>query len=91
MIKSIQYGTAVLNWQGGATTVAISSVNPQKCFVLLNGSAIAGKHREDTVTTYDPYTTAFSSTSLSFERSSLYDGMVFGTNGNVSYQIIEYI
>ena len=91
IIKSIQYGTAVLNWGGGATTITISSVNPQKCFVLLNGSAIAARNNEDAVTTYDPYITAFSSDSISIERSSSYSNQSFGTNGKVSYQIIEYV
>ena len=92
VIKSIQYGVTTFSGAtDAATDITIGTVNPQKCFVLLNGSAIAARNNEDAVTTYDPYISSFTSTSISIKRSSYYSNQSFGNDGTVSYQIIEYV
>ncbi|MDD3041088.1 BppU family phage baseplate upper protein [Bacteroides sp.] len=77
-IKSIQRGVVTVN-NGGTTTFTISSVNPAKCQVVLNGM---GKTSGGDICV--PYLFSLTETFLTIKLSS------DGANVTTSYQVIEF-
>lgn len=80
-IKSIQRGV-FSSFPAGSQTFTLSSVNPAKCMVLLNGYATS-----DTGSYGRPYLSSLTSTALTVAAAP---SLTANTNGQYSWQVIEF-
>ena len=82
-VKSIQFGVYTTASPGyGNNVVNISTVNPAKVVVLVQGALVYGGYG------YVPYPTVITATSITFIGPSYYSTPWNGTTA--SWQVIEY-
>jgi hypothetical protein len=85
-VKSVQSGTASAAGGSVNTAITISSINPAKTVVTLNGGYI---HSYDTYACQLPYIVSLTATTLTINGAHFYNGSAW-TGQPTSWQVVEY-
>lgn len=85
-VKSVQFGTYSPAGGGGNTAITISSINPAKAVVTLNGGYI---HSYDSYACDLPYVVSLAATTLTVHGAHFYNGSAWGGQ-TTSWQVVEY-
>lgn len=83
VVKSIQKGVLNLNTSQTEYTISISTINPQKAFVILNSSAVQSSSGSSRSNNY--YLKSLTDTNIVVDASSSQNN-----EGYLSWQVIEY-
>lgn len=87
IVKSVQRGTT------SSTNVSISTVNPNKCIVIINNGVLTGSASGENTT--GAYITALTATQLTITQNTYYaysknDGTNTKRTSRISWQVIEF-
>ena len=86
-IKSIQRGTAS-SVDTGNITITLSTVNPDKCMVLLNNRLLRGSGEYGV--TYGSFVTNLTEDALTITSNYHINSSIY-TYGNIGWQVIEFV